>query len=80
VNYEVVVQSVDMTMIETEPKVKAKPGTRKYPLEIKVSNEETAVLKIEPHKLHGEWDYTVKPRKLKKAKWFSWSSCFYVGS
>ena len=49
-------------------KVKAKLDTRKYPLKIKVSNEEMASLNIEPHKFHGEWNYTIKPRKLKKSK------------
>ena len=65
-NYEVVVQSIGMIMIETEPKVKAKLDTRKYPLEIKVSNEEMAVLNIEPHKFHGEWDYTIKPESSRR--------------
>ena len=68
VSHEVVVQLIGATMTKTGLKVKAKLDTRKYPLKIKVSDEEMASLNIEPHKFHGEWNYTIKPRKLKKAK------------
>jgi hypothetical protein len=68
VSHEVVVQLIGATMTKTGLKVKAKLDTRKYPLKIKVSNEEMASLNIEPHKFHGEWNYTIKPRKLKKSK------------
>jgi DNA-binding phage protein len=68
VSHEVVVQLIGATMTKTGLKVKATLDTRKYPLKIKVSNEEMASLNIEPHKFHGEWNYTIKPRKLKKSK------------
>jgi len=67
VSHEVVVQLIGATMTKTGLRVKAKLDTRKYPLKIKVSNEEMASLNIEPHKFHGEWNYTIKPRKLKKS-------------
>ncbi len=67
-SHEVVVQLIGATMTKTGLKVKAKLDTRKYPLKIKVSNEEMASLNIEPHKFHGEWNYTIKPRKRKKSK------------
>lgn len=49
-------------------KVRAKLDKRKYPLKIKVTDDEMQSLNIEPHEFHGEWNYTIKPRKPKKDK------------
>ena len=68
VSHEVVVQLIGATMTKTGLKVKAKLDRRKYPLRVKVSDEEMASLNIEPHEFHGEWNYTIKPRTLKKSK------------
>ena len=66
ISHEVVVQLIGATMTKTGLRVKAKLDKRKYPLKVKVSDEEMASLNIEPHAFHGEWNYTIKPRKLKK--------------
>lgn len=65
VSHEVVVKLIGATMTKTGLKVKAKMDKRKYPLKVKVSDEEMKSLNIEPHDFHGEWNYTIKPRKLK---------------
>jgi hypothetical protein len=46
------------------------PGTSKwnkidpntYPAGVKVSDADMAALNLTPHKLHGEWNYTIAPR------------------
>jgi hypothetical protein len=65
VSHEVVVKLIGATMTKSGLKVRAKLDKRKYPLKIKVSKEDMKSLNIEPHKFHGEWNYTIKPRKLK---------------
>jgi hypothetical protein len=66
VSHEVVVKLIGATMTKSGLKVRAKLDKRKYPLKVKVSDEEMKSLNIEPHEFHGEWNYTIKPRKLKK--------------
>lgn len=68
VSHEVVVKLIGATMTKTGLKVKAKLDKRKYPLKVKVSDEEMQSLNIEPHEFHGEWNYTIKPRNIKKSK------------
>jgi len=65
VSHEVVVKLIGATMTKSGLKVRAKLDKRKYPLKIKVSDEEMKALNIEPHDFHGEWNYTIKPRKLR---------------
>jgi transposase len=36
---------------------------RKYPLDVRVTDEQFATLRIEPHSFHGEWNYTIRPMK-----------------
>ena len=66
VSHEVVVKLIGATMTKTGLKVKAKLDKRKYPLKVKVSDEDMKTLNIEPHKFHGEWNYTIKPRNIKR--------------
>jgi transposase len=63
VSHEVVVKLIGATMTKTGLKVKAKLDKRKYPLKVKVTDDQMRSLNIEPHKFHGEWNYTIRPRK-----------------
>jgi hypothetical protein len=65
ISHEVVVKLIGATMTKKGLKVKAKLDQRKYPLKVKISDKEMESLNIEPHKFHGEWNYTIKPRKVK---------------
>ena len=56
------------TKTKTRLKVKARLDKGKYPLKIKVSDEEMESLNIEPHAFHGEWNYTIRPRNQKIKK------------
>ncbi len=62
VSHEVVVKLIGATMTKTGLKVKAKLDKRKYPLKVKVTDDQMRSLNIEPHKFHGEWNYTIRPR------------------
>ena len=67
VSHEVVVKLIGATMNKTGLKVKARLDKRKYPLKVKVSDEDMASLNIKPHKFHGEWNYTIEPRRDKSS-------------
>jgi hypothetical protein len=65
VSHEVVVKLIGATMTKTGLKVKAKLDRRKYPLKVKVTDDQMRSLNIEPHEFHGEWNYTIRPRNQK---------------
>ena len=33
-----------------------------YPLGVPVTNEQMAKLQLQPHRFHGDWNYTIRPR------------------
>ncbi|MBI5410828.1 MAG: ISAzo13 family transposase, partial [Nitrospirae bacterium] len=39
---------------------------RRYPVGRNVSNEELATVNVTPDAFHGEWNYTIRPRKVHK--------------
>ena len=43
--------------------VKAALDTHHYDTAIKVSDEDLARVRITPHTFHGDWNYTITPRR-----------------
>lgn len=43
--------------------VKCELDRRKYPNKIVVTNEQMAMVNIEAHPFHGEWNYTIRPNR-----------------
>ena len=62
VSHEVVVKLIGATMTQTGLKVKAKLDKGRYPLKVKVTDDQMRSLNIEAHNFHGEWNYTIRPR------------------
>jgi hypothetical protein len=63
VNLEVIVNLIAHTTTRTGLIVKAAVDTNQYPTKIKVTDEQLGKLRLKRHKFHGEWNYTLKPRK-----------------
>jgi hypothetical protein len=63
VSHQVIVGLIAATTTAKGLTVRAALDTNTYPTGIKVSNEQMAALRIRPAEFHGEWNYTVKPRK-----------------
>ena len=61
VSHEIVVKLIGATKTKTGLKVKAKLDKRKYPLKVKISDEQMRALNIERNKFHGEWNYNISP-------------------
>jgi hypothetical protein len=59
---ETVVNLIAHTTTRTGLVVKAALDTNCYETAIKVSDAELASLRLTPHRFHGEWNYTIKPR------------------
>lgn len=63
VSHQVIVNLIAGTTTAKGLRVQAALDTNKYPTGIKVTDEQMAALRIVPAAFHGEWNYTVKPRR-----------------
>jgi transposase len=61
VSHEVIVKLIGETTTSTGLEVKAQLDKRKYPVKVKVTDEEMKMVKIRPHNFHGEWNYSINP-------------------
>ena len=66
VNLQAIVSLIANTTTSTGLIVKAALDTNHYETEIKVSDEELAALRMQRHEFHGDWNYTITPRRKKK--------------
>ena len=62
-SHQAVVNLIAATTTKTGLVVKAALDTRRYHIGVKVTDEEVARLKLAPHSFHGEWNYTLSPRR-----------------
>ncbi len=65
VNLQTIVNLIASTTTTTGLLVQAALDTNVYKTGIKISEEEMARLRITPSEFHGEWNYTIAPRKLR---------------
>jgi len=63
ISLETVVNLIGSTKTETGLKVKCDIDTSLYPTGLKISDEQMEQLRIHPNEFHGEWNYTITPRK-----------------
>lgn len=61
VSHEVMVNLIANTTTETGLQIKAEIDRNKYPIGIKVSDEELAEVNITKAEFHGEWNYQIHP-------------------
>jgi len=62
-SYEVIVNLIAATRTKTGLKIYAVLDNKQYPLRQKVSDAEMQTLQITRHDFHGEWNYTISPRR-----------------
>ena len=64
-SYRTIVELVGATKTKTGLKVLAEWDQGSYPTGVTVTDDELIAVPLEPHKWHGEWNYTIlaKPRK-----------------
>ena len=63
VSRAVVVNLIGNTKTETGLRINAELDTNTYKTGLKVTDEEFATIKLTKSKFHGEWNYTISPRK-----------------
>ena len=62
-SYQTIVNLIASTTTKTGLIVRAALDEKPYETGIAVTEEQLAQLKITPNKFHGEWNYTIKPRR-----------------
>lgn len=62
ISYETVINMISATTTKSGLKIKARLDKNKYATGVKISNSEMKELKIQPHRLHPKWNYTIFPR------------------
>jgi hypothetical protein len=60
-DYETVVRLIAGTTTAKGLKVTCRLDRRKYPVGRRITDEQFALVNLEPHKFHGEWNYTIRP-------------------
>lgn len=63
VSHEVIINLIANTATQQGLIVKAELDTDSYPIGIKISDEELALVNIFPENFHGEWNYTIAPKR-----------------
>jgi len=59
----VIVNLIGNTRTEAGLKIKAELDTSAYSIGVKVSDEQLAAVRIKKDQFHGEWNYTISPKK-----------------
>jgi hypothetical protein len=59
----VVVNLIGSTRTSTGLEIHSELDEKAYPTAIKVTNEELASVRLKKDSFHGEWNYTILPRK-----------------
>jgi hypothetical protein len=62
-SYRTIVQLIAATTTNAGLKVRAELDQRKYPKGLKVSDAQLAAVNISRHSFHGDWNYTISPRR-----------------
>ena len=61
VTHQVIVNLIAATTTKTGLTVRSKIDSRVYPKGRRISDAQLALINIEPHAFHGEWNYTIRP-------------------
>jgi DDE family transposase len=60
-DHEVIVELIAATTTHTGLRVRAELDRGRYPLGVKVRDQELAAVPLVRHEFHGEWNYTIQP-------------------
>jgi hypothetical protein len=63
-DYETIVNLIAGTTTAKGLKVTCRLDRRRYPVGRKVTDVELASVNLTPHEFHGEWNYSIRPRRI----------------
>ena len=66
-DYETIVRLIAGTSTAKGLAVSCRLDRRKYPAGRKVTDDEMKMLRVTPQAFHGEWNYVIRPRRVRKS-------------
>jgi hypothetical protein len=63
ITHEVIVSLIGATTTHTGLRVQCEIDRKAYPKGLKIADEDFAQLSLNRHEFHGEWNYTIRPRR-----------------
>jgi hypothetical protein len=73
-SHEVIVELIGAATTQTGLRVRAELDRGRYPLGVRVRDEELAAVPLSRHGFHGEWNYSIQPAAEEPPPTASWSS------
>ena len=67
-SYATILKLIAATTTNEGLRVYTELDTRPYPKGVKVTDEQMHEIRMEPEAFHGEWNYTIKPRRRPRNK------------
>jgi hypothetical protein len=61
ITHATIVKLIAHTRTSTGLTVRCMLDQRRYPKEVKVSDDQMATVRLRPHPFHGEWNYSIRP-------------------
>jgi len=63
VSLAVIVSLIGATTSKAGLRVRAEIDKGRYPDGVRVTDEQMATIRLEPHEFHGDWNYTIRPHR-----------------
>jgi hypothetical protein len=63
ITHATIVTLIAHTRTATGLTVRCLLDQRRYPKEVKVTDDQMATIRLRPHPVHGEWNYSIRPHK-----------------
>ena len=60
-SHQVIVELIGVITTQAGLRVRAELDRGRYPLGVKVRDQELATVPLVRHEFHGEWNYTIRP-------------------
>ena len=70
VSLAAVVNLIGTTTTATGLRVRSEIDKRSYPKGVVVTDEQMERVRLSPHAFHGDWNYTIKPTKIRQNRPF----------
>ena len=66
VSLATIVNLIGSTRTDTGLRVRAEIDRNSYPKGVVVSDDQMAKVRLQPHTFHGEWNYTIRPKRVER--------------
>jgi len=65
ISHQAILELIARTTTRSGLIVRAALDRKRYPTQVKVSDAQLAGVRLTPHEFHGDWNYTITPRRIR---------------